>query len=155
MTISYRGSAFSCIKARNHARITEAIAQGKVTCVFDSEVQEIAPDTVRLRTGGNAAGPAEQVLKNDEVFIMAGGVPPFRLLEDSGVSFDPADRPPPPTPADKNTGLTTALLAALALAVVPVAWYGVFRGYYALSIVQRPTGSPTDRSPGTIARDFP
>ena len=60
-------------------------------------VAAIAPTAVTLRPAETAAGAggvatAENVAA-DRVFVFAGGTPPFALLEQAGVSFDPKDRP--------------------------------------------------------------
>ncbi len=89
VTISYRKEAFFRLKARNDSRINKAIHENRLTAMFGSEVESIEPDVVTLRI---ADGKIARI-KNDDVFILAGGEPPFALLERAGVSFDPADRP--------------------------------------------------------------
>ena len=70
--------------------------------------------------------------------MLAGGKPPFELLEASGVSFDPADRPAPEPLAERGTGLVAALRVALALALVALVWALVFRDYYGAPLAARP-----------------
>ncbi len=138
VTLSYRKAAFFRIKARNETRLAEARQKGTLECIFASEVEEITPTAVRIRVKSEAEKPVERVLDNDEMFIMAGGIPPFKLLEASGVSFDPADRPSPPPLVEKGTGLIKALLMALGLAYAALAWVLAFEDYYALSETKRP-----------------
>jgi hypothetical protein len=64
------------------------------------------------------------------VFILAGGTPPFQLLETCGVSFDPKDRPAPPPLVDQGVGLLAALLVALLGATARFGWAWWFRSYY-------------------------
>ena len=64
---------------------------------------------------------------------MAGGVAPFGLLEQSGVSFDPALRPnAPPPPTEQGSGLLPALIGGLALTAVTLlfALYGILFAIY-------------------------
>lgn len=110
-----------------------------------------ASDATRRGSGGTTHGaprvavrPAERriELPNDEVFVMAGGLPPFELLERSGVSFDPAQRALPPSRAaalgERGTGLVRALAIALGLALATLAWALFHHDYYLLPSVSRP-----------------
>lgn len=136
VTLSYRKPAFSRIKSRNEARIQEAIRDGKVTVLFESNVLRIEPDHVVLKCK-DEAGESEHTIENDEVFIFAGGKPPFPLLEAAGVSFDPKLRPAEAPVLDRGTGLLGAMVATLigciGLLVARVAW----SRYYDLPIADR------------------
>jgi thioredoxin reductase/ferredoxin len=138
VTISYRQSAFFRLRSRNEARLNQAIQQGRVECIFDSQVVEITPDSVRLRIARSDQPPTTRVLGNDDVFIMAGGVPPFVLLESCGVSFDPADRQTPLPLVEQGTGLVKALMTSLALSLVAMFWVLLFHGYYFAPQAERP-----------------
>ncbi|MFH1921019.1 MAG: NAD(P)-binding domain-containing protein [Planctomycetota bacterium] len=138
VTLSYRKSAFFRLKARNEARLAEALQANRLDCIFQSEVTHITAEEAHLRIEGNGEGPVERVLANDNVFVMAGEVPPLKLLEESGVSFDPAKRAAPPPPAERGTGLLKALAGALGLSLVTLAWVLVFREYYSLPEIHRP-----------------
>jgi hypothetical protein len=126
------------LKARNESRLLEAIQAGKLECFFESHLREIAPQTVRLELTRRDSEPASRVLENDDVFIMAGGVAPFALLEKCGVSFDPADRPAEAPLAERGSGLLHALAAALALSISALVWTLLFRDYYRLPDAERP-----------------
>ncbi len=82
VTISYRKARFFRIKKKNEERIAEAIEQGLVTPVFDSNVLDIRPDLVVLDVGGEALE-----IENDFVFVFAGGIPPFDMLKRMGITF--------------------------------------------------------------------
>ena len=127
VTLSYRQATFSRIKARNAARVKQAQDDGMLEVLFDSRVEAITPDAVHLHV---PAG--ERVLPNDEVFVMAGGTPPFELLERAGISFDPAERPAATPLAEQGTGLLRALVASLVLALAGLAWLLSFHDYYGL-----------------------
>ncbi len=153
VTLSYRRASFARLKARNEARIGDAIAAGRVDALFESHVEAIAEHTVRLRCRGAGRGASAGdhdgergavatgalELPNDDVFVFAGGTPPFPLLEAAGVSFDPARRPPEPVRADSGIGvLVAASVAALGLAAL-LAMRLVHDDYYGLPIAQRPS----------------
>ncbi len=138
VTLSYRKDNFSRLKARNESRIREAIAAGKIQCLFQSEVREILPDEVRLEVALPTGETRQQTVANDDVFIMAGGIPPFRLLEASGVSFDAARREPPPPLVERGTGLLKALQISFVFASIAMAWVFALQDYYELELFQRP-----------------
>ncbi len=138
VTLSYRKSAFSRIKARNEARLLEALQASRLACVMPSQLLEITPASVRLTMERKDGTSSEVRLDNDEVFIMAGGIPPFELLEKCGVSFDPADRIEPPPLAERGTGLLAALASALVLTLTVLVWVLAFKQYYWVSQSMRP-----------------
>lgn len=137
VTLSYRRPAFFRLKARNESRLAEAQAAGRLRLWLESEVVRILPDGAELRSAGDPTG-APLVLPNDDVFVLAGGVPPFELLAAAGVSFDPADRPEPEPAPQRGSELRTALLTALTLASCAGLWTWFFRSYYALPMDARP-----------------
>ncbi len=137
VTLSYRKEAFTRIKARNEERIAAAMASGSIQVLYGSNVVAIEPDSVRVACTIPGGGTEEIQLPNDEVFIFAGGKPPFPLLEAAGVSFDPALRPAPAPVLDRGTGLLGAMVATMlgCLGLLAVRFF--WRGYYDLSIVER------------------
>jgi thioredoxin reductase/ferredoxin len=139
VTLSYRKDAFFRLKARNDERIAAAVAAGRVQVLFGSEVLAIEPDAVRLRCSVGD-GEQEVLLPNDDVFVFAGGTPPFALLESAGVSFDPALRPAPAPATDRGTGLLVALVATLVGSLALLGVRIVRADYYDLPPGER-TGS--------------
>lgn len=133
VTLSYRKREFSRLRARNQERITAAVERGDVEVLFESEVLRIDPQSVTLRIGGRS----EQVLANDDVFVFAGGKPPFELLQASGISFDPEQRAQRVAVTDQQGGLFKGLSLALGFALVVLAWALAFRGYYSLPLEAR------------------
>ena len=131
VTLSYRKSSFFRLKARNEARIEQAIATRSVEVVFDSRVAGILPDRVIL-VAGEGEGQRELERANDEVFVMVGGIPPYPLLEASGVSFAPKDRRVMAPVVDQGPGLLGALATGLVLTLAALAWVLYFQGYYQL-----------------------
>jgi putative YpdA family bacillithiol system oxidoreductase len=82
VTLSYRKSEFSRIKDRNATRLAELVRGKKVNVLLNSEVRRIGAQEVVVET---PAG--QQVLKNDYVFVFAGGEMPFELLKKIGIRF--------------------------------------------------------------------
>lgn len=136
VSLSYRREAFARIKPRNEARLLEAVQAGRLTTLMGSEVESIEEREVRLKVSERGA-QRQVVLDNDEVFILAGGKPPFELLEQCGVSFDPSQRKDVAPLAESGPGFARALLVALVLALAALAWVTWFGDYYGLSLLAR------------------
>jgi thioredoxin reductase/NAD-dependent dihydropyrimidine dehydrogenase PreA subunit len=90
VTLSYRREKLVRIKQKNEDRIQELFKKGTVEAAFSSEVMEILPHSVRLKTG-----EVTRDLPNDFVFVFAGGEPPFAFLKQMGVRFGGEASPPP------------------------------------------------------------
>jgi thioredoxin reductase (NADPH) len=82
VTLSYRREKLVRIKHKNEERLNAQIARGGIQPLFNSEVTAIAPKTVLLKA---ATGALE--IRNDFVFVFAGGEPPFDFLRKIGVRF--------------------------------------------------------------------
>ncbi len=82
VTLSYRRDKLVRIKRNNAERMEALIAAGTVKPLFGSEVDEVLEGRVRLRLGGKSIE-----VRNDLVFVFAGGEPPFALLKQCGVRF--------------------------------------------------------------------
>ncbi len=82
VTLSYRKPEFQRIKARNMERLQTYLKSGGINALMNSEVEEILEHEVRIKT------PDEVLtLKNDYVFIFAGGELPFEFLKSVGIEF--------------------------------------------------------------------
>jgi thioredoxin reductase/Pyruvate/2-oxoacid:ferredoxin oxidoreductase delta subunit len=82
VTLSYRKPELMRIKQRNAERVAALIAEGRLDFRGETSVNSIHAERVVL---DGPIGPI--VLPNDEVFVLAGGVPPFGLLREIGVAF--------------------------------------------------------------------
>lgn len=82
VSLSYRREKLVRIKKKNENRIAELLASRRIEGLFGSEVEQIAPGSVRLRTPGGT-----REFANDFVFVFAGGDPPFELLRQMGIRF--------------------------------------------------------------------
>ncbi len=82
VTLSYRRAEFQRIKQRNREHLEDAVKRGAVRLATPSTVAVITPETVVLQTGRG-----DETLRNDFVFIFAGGEMPFELLRRCGVDF--------------------------------------------------------------------
>ncbi len=136
VTLSYRKHAFFRLKARNELRLAQMLEARRLQVVFNSQVERIEPQRVMLALeDGSQGGRLELV--NDEVFVLAGGDPPFPLLKAAGVSFDAADRSSAPAVSERGTGLARALAFALLCAAAALGFALLFRDYYALPQTER------------------
>jgi thioredoxin reductase (NADPH) len=84
VSLSYRGEAFSRVKARNRERLQQLAGGGRIDLRLQTQVESITPSEVSLRdaTGATARLP------NDAVIVCAGGQLPTPLLERIGVRFE-------------------------------------------------------------------
>jgi thioredoxin reductase len=136
VVLAHRRSAFDRIRTRNEERLRAAVAGRRIALLLDSEVAAIGPASVELRQRA-PGGVRELSLANDDVFVQIGGELPFALLEQCGVSFDPAHRAPVEQAVERGPGLLHALafaLLATAAALGFVAWH---RGYYLMAPDER------------------
>ena len=83
VTMSYRRNNFVRLKEKNEERIREAIKKGSVKVLFESTVASIHPDAVQIELKDQP----DLVLKNDQVFIFAGGELPGEFLKAIGVTM--------------------------------------------------------------------
>jgi thioredoxin reductase/Pyruvate/2-oxoacid:ferredoxin oxidoreductase delta subunit len=140
--LSYRRETFHRIRARNQARLDEALAAGRLELALQSVVVEIWSDAVELEYDAAAEGGARrEIIENDEVFVMLGGTAPFERLEKAGVSFDPSMRAPVEAPKEQGTGIWRALLFAFALSVATLVWALWNADYYLLAPELRAEGA--------------
>jgi thioredoxin reductase (NADPH) len=82
VTMSYRKAELMRIKQRNADRIAPLIADGTLKFLGATTVTSIHEDMVTLE---GPDGPI--IVPNDDVFILAGGIPPFGFLRELGVKF--------------------------------------------------------------------
>jgi thioredoxin reductase (NADPH) len=90
VTLCYRREKLVRVRQKNAARIARLLDGGRVRGLFSSQLEQIRPGDVRVRT---PEGPL--LLANDYVLICAGGEPPLELLRNAGVRLggDPEQRP--------------------------------------------------------------
>ena len=105
MTLSYRREKLVRIKQKNEKRIAAMLASRRIEGAFNTDVQEIGPASIRLKTPDGT-----RELQNDYVFVFAGGDPPFELLRRMGIRFGgegntaeaSATRPPARSPGSRS-----------------------------------------------------
>lgn len=83
VTLSYRGSAFSRVKAKNREALDDLTAKKRLHVLLNSQVQTITPEKVVL-----SADDRKGELSNDAVIVCAGGILPTQLLEKIGISIE-------------------------------------------------------------------
>jgi len=96
VTLSYRKASFYRIKKRNERKLNSVLKRGKIRVLFNSTVANIQDDHVIIDLQVENGANHQETLKNDFVFIFAGGIPPYKLMKDLGISFgktqvDPAE----------------------------------------------------------------
>ncbi len=84
VTLSYRNGNFTRLKPKNLEYINEAIKDSKVKVIFNSNVKEILDDKVILTVNGSEN---DLIIRNDLVYVFAGGVLPTAFLQEIGVQI--------------------------------------------------------------------
>ncbi len=82
VAISYRKEQFFRIKKKNEERLAKLVKRGRIQLIFQSQVLEITRASARLETPDG-----EITIDNDFVFVLIGGIPPFKLLREIGIQF--------------------------------------------------------------------
>ncbi len=81
--LSYRSETFSRIKPKNGKKINEAIEEKLIDVRFSSNILTIDDETVTI---ADAAGKTD-ILRNDLVYIFAGGELPTQFLAKTGIQI--------------------------------------------------------------------
>jgi thioredoxin reductase len=89
VTVSYRRDAFVRLREKNEASLQEYKTSGAVKVLFNSEVNEILPREVIVRQNENVV----HKLRNDYVFIFAGGELPGEFLKKVGIRMRSSEMP--------------------------------------------------------------
>jgi len=84
VTLSYRGDVFNRLKPKNNEKITEAITNRRIDMRFRTNLLEITPEEVIL---SSEADGKQYRIKNDKVYIFAGGELPTQFLEKIGIKI--------------------------------------------------------------------
>jgi len=82
VVLSYRNDAFNRIKSQNSNSLNKAVIEGKIEVKLKTNLVSIEDEYIYL-SSGDEKEPMK--LKNDLVFIFAGGELPTRFLEMSGI----------------------------------------------------------------------
>jgi thioredoxin reductase (NADPH) len=80
--LSYRGEVFARLKPKNKEKIEEAVRNGKINVRLNTNLVEISKDEVFLKEPHE---PTPNKIKNDLVYIFAGGELPTQFLEKTGI----------------------------------------------------------------------
>jgi len=84
VTISYRGDSFARIKPKNFENVTKAEKNNQLEIIYGSQVLEIKDKSVVFSFVKEGI-MFEKELKNDLVYIFAGGELPNEFLEKAGI----------------------------------------------------------------------
>ena len=85
VTLSYRKDKFSRIKPKNRENILAAIDAGKIQAIFDSNLLSISDNEVLVNVKGEEQA---REIKNDLVYIFAGGELPTEFLQNIGIEVN-------------------------------------------------------------------
>lgn len=80
--LSYRKDQFARIKPKNKEAVEASVSSGALKVIFNSDLVSIAEDSVLLKVGEDT-----QQIKNDLVYIFAGGELPTGFLQKAGVEI--------------------------------------------------------------------
>lgn len=84
VTLSYRKDVFQRIKEKNSDRINAAIQQNKINICFNTELVFIQKNEITLKSVDDES---KSILKNDLVYIFAGGELPIQFLQKIGLKI--------------------------------------------------------------------
>ena len=82
VVLSYRGETFGRIKPANNLKIQDAIVKNKIDVRFNTNLVSIDEDKVSI---SDSLSGVVDFLKNDLVYIFAGGELPTQFLEKAGI----------------------------------------------------------------------
>lgn len=85
VTISYRSEVFNRIKPKNSMTLNQFMAKGKLEVRMNSNLISIEDDYILLATGKEDENLR---LRNDLVYIFAGGELPTQFLEKAGIRIE-------------------------------------------------------------------
>jgi thioredoxin reductase/Pyruvate/2-oxoacid:ferredoxin oxidoreductase delta subunit len=83
--LSYRNETFSRIKPKNQEKINAAISDKSIDVRFNTNLLEITKDEVTIASANNEE--ERQTVKNDLVYIFAGGELPTQFLKKVGINI--------------------------------------------------------------------
>ncbi len=83
VTLSYRKDTFSRLKPKNNDKIKEAITNGTIEAILNSNLVSIESENVML----NLNDSEDLIIENDLVYIFAGGELPTQFLKNIGISI--------------------------------------------------------------------
>jgi thioredoxin reductase len=81
--LSYRGESFGRAKQRNRERVKSAAEQGRLRVLLNSNVTQIAADSVAIEQTGQVVR-----IRNDAIIVNAGGVLPSDFLRRVGIHIE-------------------------------------------------------------------
>lgn len=84
VTLAYRGESFQRIKPQNNDRINDASAKGGVDVRFNTNLVSIEEKVVTM---SNSVEGKTDIIKNDLVYIFAGGELPSEFLKKIGINI--------------------------------------------------------------------
>jgi thioredoxin reductase (NADPH) len=112
VTLIHRGAAIHAhVKYWIKPDIENRIKNGEIRAFFSSQVTEISPDSIQVKTPAGI-----EALPNDFVFALTGYHPDFSFLERLGVHFEGVDRCPKCHPETLESNVPGIYLAGVIVA---------------------------------------
>ena len=87
MTISYLSDALLPVKHKNTENLKQLIQEKKVKPLVDAKLLEIWEKFVSVE-----AHRQEEKIPNDYLFVFIGGIPPFQMLKNAGITFGSGEK---------------------------------------------------------------
>jgi thioredoxin reductase/Pyruvate/2-oxoacid:ferredoxin oxidoreductase delta subunit len=84
VTLSYRKDKFNRLKPKNKEKIENHISNNKIKVIFNSNLQKIDDQHVTILIESKSD---PMILKNDLVYIFAGGELPTQFLKNAGITI--------------------------------------------------------------------
>ena len=84
VVLSYRNEVFNRLKPKNSIAFNKALAEGKINVRLNSNLVLIEDESITL----TMAMKGRKLLKNDLVYIFAGGELPTKFLEKAKIKID-------------------------------------------------------------------
>ncbi len=83
VTLSYRGAAFSRVKAKNRSRLDEATANNRINLMLESQLTDISAEKISIKHSGR-----DIELDNQAIIVCAGGELPTPFLKKIGITVE-------------------------------------------------------------------
>jgi thioredoxin reductase/CRP-like cAMP-binding protein/Fe-S-cluster-containing hydrogenase component 2 len=129
-----RSGEFARAKDANVALILEAINARKIRCLYDSQIDQVAPDSITIAT------PHEDVtIPCDRVIVRIGCVMPRDFLEKCGIGFSHPGPAASPVVSDSYESTVPGLYIIGALIGYPLIKQAMNQGY---EVIEHIRGAP-------------
>lgn len=154
-----RGGEFARAKDANARNVNQAIASGRIRCLFNATISRIEPTVTYVDTP-----EGEVSVVCDHVIARLGGVPPRAFLESIGIKFPSSDPTAVPVVSAQYESNVAGLFLLGALIGYPLIKQAINQGYEVIEFLRGEPVQPADqalleerfeRLPGGYDANFP